>query len=191
MMLFSSLVVAVIALPIAPDEKPAAPPAGVKVKLTISAQEFDPSKPSKAFVRVVVENKSDAAIAVGVGYDGKTNVLEGTGERLRWELSLFPFKRDVAVKTSQVSPGKELQLFELPLDEILFQGQAENVKASERKWGWTWIARPAPPRSPIHAMRGKGYVPSATFRAIVSINGKPAASEKVTLKVKGAETKPE
>src|SRR4029079_8582353 len=88
-------------------------------------------------------------------------------------------------QTAMVGPGEEKTLFELPLDDILLPGRQK-----ERVYNWSWIARPAPPESPIYHMRQKGFVDQADFWAEVKIEGKDYRSEKVVLKVTGGRPKP-
>lgn len=162
---------------------------GVKAVLTISVKEYDPAAPSKGVVKCVVVNKSEKAIAVPVNH-GRGATLIGQGEGQGWELRLWRRDGDKAGKKwGEVEPGAEQVIFELPLDDILFNGVKEPPGGKDRVWGWDWIARPAPPRSPVHAIRGAGFLPKASFWAEVTVGGKTLLSEKVELKVKANKPK--
>lgn len=166
-------------------EEAKAPAPGVAVKLTISVDEYDPMTASKGIVKCVVVNNGSEPVTVTLGYDGQTNMLL-SGAR---GLTLHPQKPPMAdpkpakpePQTVKVEPKAEQTVFELSLDEILFQASPAH---GQRKWRWDWSARPAPPYSPIHQMQSTGFVRQVAFRAETLIGGKLYASDKVVLKIK-------
>jgi len=166
-------------------EKPQDDGPKVTVKLSISVKQYDPGKPSKGVVRCSVVNRSDETIEVALGLEERKNRLFAHGERQRWPLALRPRKllKEKPTRAS-VKPKAEQAVFELSLDEILFQGMEGDPRRSrDRKWAWDWIARPEPPASPIHRWRQEGFVDQATFWAQVTVDGRDVSSEKVTLKI--------
>jgi hypothetical protein len=173
------------ALPFAPavagdkqkDEVP-----GVTLTLTISVKEYDPAKPSQGVVKCVLVNNSKEAVQAPAGLGG-TAFLAARPDKGRWEMKLFDRKEPNKKPPVAVEPGKERVLFELPLDEILFNGGKGGPGDKDRRWGWDWQARPAAPPSPIHVLRGKGYVPAASFWAEAVVSGKTLKSAPVELKV--------
>ena len=170
---------------VAAADKSEQPTSSVAVKLTISVEEYSPSKPSKGVVKCAILNKAHVPAEVQVGYDGRTNVLAAHGNGHRWEVMLYRHQKPpVELKHETVKPGKDQIIFELALDEILLQGQESEPKAKDRIWGWDWSARPEGPRSPIHQWRKSGYLDKATFRADIMVNGKSVSSDEVVLKVK-------
>jgi hypothetical protein len=167
------------------DGKPKPPP-GIQLKLTISVEEYDPFDPSKGSVKCVMVNRSAEPIRVSLGYDGKTNLLKAHGQGHSHEVQLYPLKRTKAEpKQIEIKPGEEAVVYELSLDEILFQGvRGDPRKNEDRTWGWGWIARPESPPSPIHRWRKEGFLETASFWAEIAIGRQKVTSEKVTLKVK-------
>ena len=114
-------------------------------------------------------------------YDGETIKLYGN------RLNLWRRARPAKERASErltIARGKEQKLFELSLAEILVPQRGKEGPAG--KWGWDWGRRPEPPQSPIHKWREPGYEESARFFVEVKTNHGKAASEPVTLKVKGA-----
>jgi len=88
----------------------------------------------------------------------------------------------------ELKPGSEKVAFEFPLAEILRVQDPkvvrENYRAGRPVMVWDWMARPAPPPSPIHMARGGGFVEKATFWVEVTVEGTTVSSDKVVLKVK-------
>lgn len=169
--------------------KPALP--GVKVNIVLSADAYDPSKPSKATVKCLAINKSPAPVQVRLGYDEQVNVLKAKGDHLRWEMRLYRFERSgEEPRPVGLKPGEEKVLFELLLDEVFLQRPAPQKKPI---WRWDWMARPQAPPTPIQRFRQAGFVDKATFWAEALVNDKWLSSEPVVLKVvsPGGEEKPE
>ncbi|MCI0683293.1 MAG: hypothetical protein L0Y71_14415 [Gemmataceae bacterium] len=108
------------------NDEPLNPLPGVEVDLVISVDKYNPARPSKGTVRCSVVNHSGAPVRVLVGYDGWTNRLTARGKGHPRDLQLFPMNpgKHQGPKPAQaaVKPGEARVVFELPLDEILFQG---------------------------------------------------------------------
>ncbi len=148
------------------------------VKLQFCVDEYDPAGDSKATVKAVFVNHSKAAVKVPTTLGTHQLKLEGNGV---WLVHQFAGKIDPGLK--EVGAGKELVLFEEPLD-VLF---LVKFKDQDRALSWTWDKRPAPPLSPIHDRRDpKKFVPEATFSLTVLVGEQKVRSATVTLKVKGA-----
>jgi hypothetical protein len=149
----------------------------VTVRLSFSTEEYDPSKPSKATMKCVVQNNSPSPVHVPVGFDGgyiriQSGLLTlGKGKKTKED-----------VKLDWVEPGQEQVIFELSLDEVL-QGTGER----KGPWLWNWQRRPEPPRSPIHKYRKPGFVDQASFTVSLDLGGYTLTSEGAVLKVKSAE----
>jgi hypothetical protein len=171
----------------AADDPPVATDPKIKLMLTLGIEEYDPTKPSKAIVKFTLKNEREQAVRVSAFYDRATLFLQGSGGRFPLTLNRAPTPEPKA--TIEVKPGEERVLFTLPLDEILYNGQ-DPVKPQRGLWSWDWIARPAPPLSPIHEMRGKGFVAETTFWAVVVIDGKRFESPRVKLNVKQPKPNP-
>jgi hypothetical protein len=156
--------------------KPAPP--NVAVRLSFSAEEYDPSaaSPSQAAVRCVVRNDTAEAVEVPVGYDGeRVRVQSG-------QLTLYRrMKGEGDVKLVRVEPGKEVVVFELPLDQVL-----GGARGPADPWRWDWPRRPEPPRSPVHKYRQPGFVDRATFSATLKVSTGAVTSDPVVLKIKPA-----
>jgi hypothetical protein len=83
----------------------------------------------------------------------------------------------------RIGPGKELVVFELPLDESLLHGK---TKDGAFKWGWN--LRPAPPKSPIYRRAGsRDLVSEASFTVRLETGGQTVDSNQVRLKVKSSD----
>jgi hypothetical protein len=146
----------------------------VSVHLSFSEEEYDPTRPSKAVMRCVVQNDTTSGVHVPVGFDGGYVRVESGGLTL--------YKRRIEkddVKLAWVEPGKQQMVFELPLDDLL-------VGAAKREgvWHWTWQRRPAPPPSPIHKFKEMGFVDQASFKVTLDLGGRTFVSEAASLKVK-------
>ena len=184
----ATLVVATLlvatAEPLVGEEQPKRSLPGVTVKLVMSVETYDPTKPSKGIVRCLVANNSKAAVDAQVGYDGHINRLAALGEE-RWELTLYPPSNpQEKLSPVRVAPGREQSVFELPLDKILLQGGKDaRPHARDRRWRWDWLAEMLPPLSPVHRWRTPGYVEKARFWAEVSVSGTRLSSEKALLKL--------
>jgi hypothetical protein len=173
---------------------------GVTVKLSVSADQFDPSVPTKATVKCLIENKSDHPIEVPIGYDGRTTQLSSLG--LNWPALLRPVPSienmprggggaGIAARKSlerkelplvRVDLEKTLVVFELPLEEILMTG-SPNAKPPI-PWSWTWAARSLSPGSPISFGYRGPRLPAIHLQAAVQIGGKTIQSDKIELKIK-------
>lgn len=156
--------------------EPAKEISGVTVSLKLSVESYDPSKPAGT-ITCVVRNQSEKEIVLPAEYGGETITLYCNGLRL-WRRG-FPAKGHEPA-TFTIAAGKVQQLFELPLAEILMPQRG----IEERKWGWDWERRPAPPASPIHLWRKPGYAESARFHAELILPAGKVASEPVTMKLK-------
>jgi len=153
---------------------------GVSLKLAVSTDAYDPTKPSQATIKCSVINKSDDPVEVRVGYDSRVNVLQADGKNLRWGMTLYSVERPKEEpKPISLKPGETQVLFELGLDEVLFQRPVPHGKS---KWRWDWVARHQPPPTPIHRYRDDGFVKETTFSASTLINDKWLSSEQVELK---------
>jgi hypothetical protein len=160
---------------------------GVKPQLTISVDEYNPFTPSKGVVTCVLVNNSADPVEVSIGYDGEKNRLRAQSMR---PLTLYTKEKGKDDgKRIKIKPGQEQVVFELPLDEILFQGVDQPRQLKERTWSWQWEARPEPPASPIHPWRKPGYTEKATFWAEIAVNDRKLFSGEKVLKVKANGTK--
>jgi hypothetical protein len=163
------------------EERPQGPLPSVTIKLAISTDAYDPSRPSQATIKCSVINKSDDLVEVRVGYDSRVNVLQAEGDHLRWGMTLYPFERSKEkLKPVSLKPGEGKVLYELSLDEVLLQRPASQGKP---KWAWDWRARPKAPPTPIHRPRDVGFVEKTMFWAKTAVNDKWLSSERVELKV--------
>jgi hypothetical protein len=196
------------------DEKPIGPLPGVEVKLVISVEAYDPSRPSRGLVKAVIVNHSKVPVEVAPGYDSKTNrllALYGAKSPLlgdwdpRLQLELLPLK-DLKGKPERVrvKSGQEQVVFELSLDEIFFQGvKGDPGKATGQKWYWKWLPilqkskvwdrdewvvytlpHPREPVSPVHRWDGSSFHKETTLSAVVHVNGQRLSSQEMILKVK-------
>src|SRR5689334_18368681 len=66
----SLLTLVVLALAAWGEDKPKPKGRTVAVRLSFSVDEYDPSKPSKAVLKCVVQNESPVGLHVPVGFDG-------------------------------------------------------------------------------------------------------------------------
>ena len=165
------------------EERAEDPLPGVTLKLVISADAYDPSKPSQATIKCSAINKSGDPVEVRIGYDSRVNVLQAKGKHLRWEMKLYRFRRSKEeLKPVSLKPGEGEVLFELSLDEVLLQRPAPQGKP---KWRWDWWAHPLAPPTPIHDVRHRdgGFVEKTTFWAKALVNDKWLSSEHLELKV--------
>ncbi|MBC7817914.1 MAG: hypothetical protein IAG10_13565 [Planctomycetaceae bacterium] len=176
------------------------------VRLELSDEVYDPVLPSKATIKCFVRNETDKPMVMPKGYSESTWLTAGGVTLAQRRATDLPSKPTSAGKvdrparpTIEIPPGKEVLLFELPLDEILIKDR------SAPKWRWDWMRRPAPPLSPIHLWRKPGYQFAAVFQVDVNLFAKAAVgppdylpekvlpgefarSNRVTLKVKPTST---
>ncbi len=163
------------------EERPQGPVPGVTLKLVISTDAYDPSKPSQATVKCSAINKSGDPVEVRVGYNPRFNVLRADGKHLRWGMTLYSVERPKEEpKPVSLKPGETKVLFELSLDEILLQ---QAVPQGKPEWRWDWVARPHPPLTPIHRYRDDGFVKKTMLSASALVNDKWISSERLELKV--------
>jgi hypothetical protein len=173
--------------------------AAVRLLLTISVEEYDPNSPSQGRVKCVLVNQSKSPVDVPVGYDGREIRLSGKGGVQVWASVLHPsrwrpgkgggagpitaesFALPEKPVVRRVEPGSEQVVFDLSLDEILFQGESGG---NERKWYWQAPTRSMGPRSPILIYGKRGFLDQTRFSASVTIGDHDLSSEQVTLKVK-------
>jgi hypothetical protein len=154
-------------------------PDAAAVRLTVSAEEYDPAVASNAVLKCVVKNETPWGVHVPVGFDGGYVSVEAMGLRLRRAQHAAG---DVAL--AWVGSGRERVVFELPLADLLA------APTADRKFGWSWDRRPSPPPSPIHQRFGPGWVEAATFVARLDVGVRFLESNPATLKVKGGGRKP-
>jgi hypothetical protein len=94
------------------------------VRVSFSVRKYEPGGPAKAVVRAYARNDSGQPVRVPVGYDGdKVRLVSG-------ELVLRAADK-APLKWARLEPGHERLLFELPLDEVVFQAD----RASRWSWG--------------------------------------------------------
>ncbi len=149
----------------------------VSVLVSFSVEEYDPKTPSKAVMKCVVRNDTPTGLHVPVGFDGGYVRVKGGS------LTLYKSKKDQGdVKLVWVESGKEQVIFELPLDDIL-----PGTRKGDSPWYWSWDRRPAPPTSPIHKNREKGFVDQASFTVSLDLGGYTLTSEAAPLKVKSGQ----
>jgi hypothetical protein len=145
----------------------------VLVQLSFSVDQFDATRPSNAVIKCMVRNNSPRPVHVPVGFDGGYIQLHARG------LNLVKTEREKAdVKLAWVEPGKERLVFELPLTDIFM------ITQENHHWNWTWQRRPAPPLSPIHKNRERGFMDQASFIVSIDLGEFRIESESATLKVK-------
>ena len=159
------------------QERPRPHGRGGLVRLSFSVEAYDPSRPSGAVMRCVVQNDTPTGLHVPVGYDGGYVRLQSG------LLSLRKVKKEKQdVRLTWVEPGHQQVVFELPLGDVL--GVAA---AGEPVWVWDWPRRPEPPRSPIHKYRQPGFLDEASFTVSLDMGGYTLKSEAATLKVRSGE----
>jgi len=174
----------------ASEPKVKTPPSGAKpqvvVQLSISVDEFDPAEP-KGTVKCIVRNGLEKAVEIPERYDSHRITL--IGQSHRFPLRLWNRTRDRKEPPMiELKPGSDKVAFEFPLAEILRVQDPkvvrEDYRAGRPVLVWDWMARPAPPPSPIHMLRDGGFVEKALFWAEVTVEGATVSSDKVVLKVK-------
>jgi hypothetical protein len=186
-----SMAVFLFACPVgsAGDDKPKPLPG---VTLTLALVEAKSEK--EPLFRCVLKNASDKPLELADGYDGKSVRLRGKGEGHRSELQLYPpspKKLPIVV----VKAGEERVVFELPVNEILFDFHASDKQRKDRqkRWRWDWPLRLAPPLTPFHIKAGKRadtdrrsvhLLRRADFWAEVEVGGRRIASKPVPLKLR-------
>ncbi len=191
---------------LAGDEESQSPSADIVVKLSISADRYDPMALSGATVKCSVENKSKQPIEVPVGYDGTAVRLCGKAPAMIWaetlSISLWHpgptpgggrpgmVSKPPKLDQKQVLPGQQQVVFELPLDAVLLNKKLPQTETSiHRDWYWSWPARSSPPHTPIHLARGDGFADQTSLWAVIEIAGKSLSSEMVALKVRSGSAK--
>jgi hypothetical protein len=170
-MIVCLLVVAGQAATSSGEDKPQPPEPAISVRLSFSAEEYDPATASDTVLRCVVRNGTKEPIRVPVGYGGGSIAVQSGLLTLH---KANEGKEDV--KQVRVEPGKEQVVFELPLEDIFLRG-----RNADGPWRWDWPRRPEPPRSPIHKYRQRGFVDQARFTATVVIGTRPLTADARTL----------
>jgi hypothetical protein len=178
--------------PIAPvagqvEQTEAGPPdakASVKVELRLPVETFHILSPPLKPVEIVLQNQGRAPIAVPMHYDGDEVRLAGHGREHPRQVVLFPVEpRPPAQEHVALEPGESRTVLSVFLGEILRMGY---LRASggppSPVWRWDWPLRSAPPVSPIHKMRTKGYC-KAVFWVEVEVGSETLYSERVVLEV--------
>lgn len=174
----------------AEDKQPEPPPG---IELTLAVVETKPDQ--KSVFRCILKNTSDRVVEVGDSYDGKSRMcLFAKGEGQSHESWLHPAlpKKSAAVA---VKAGEERVVFELPVDDILFdpiiKGEKENDEIKPA-WKWDWPARSLAPSTPFHAGNMPAKTPPARwvpllrradFWAKVLIDGRWVTTKVVTLEL--------
>ncbi len=190
----------------ADNDQPPDPLPGVKVTLSISVNEYDPSVLSATTIKCIVENKSKQPIVVPIGYDGQVVRLCGKAPSMNWSETmridlwhpgLTPgggrpemISKPPKLDSQQVLPGQQQVVFEFPLDAVLLnRGFPKTDMSINKDWYWDWPARSTPPRTPIN-LPGRGDLAEKTaLWATVAVGGKSLSSEETTLKVQSTESK--
>lgn len=147
----------------------------LEVRLELSVKEFDPAEPGKAVLKCIVKNASKENVILTSAREDKSGLqltLFGKGKSSRFELR---HSESAPIKV-EVPAGAEKVVHEWPLAVLL------DAKKGGR---WDWMARPAPPPSPIHLLRGKGLETEASFWVTIGRDKGVVGSSKVVLKVKG------
>lgn len=148
-------------------------PAQLAVKLEMPA-EVDLAKPGKARVKCIIKNVTMDNLDVPASYGWTVRLLMDSGET--WPLCLGSGAKPAAKPaTIRLAPGKEHVVFDLPLGEILGNG---NDPPDRKLWRWDWGAHPAPPAAPL---KGRSRV---TFWVEVVLKGNAEKSAGSVLKVK-------
>ncbi len=176
----TALVVLAAQAAAAPGQEPAKPAESkVSVRLTLSAEEYDPATPSQASLKCVARNDTPQAVRVPTAYDGSSVLL------MSGNLTLYRRTEGKGdAPSALVEPGKEQVVFELPLDDILLTAGKAGAT-----WSWDWPRRLAPPPSPLVKQRGEGFVGRIAFTAKLKVGDMEATSEEAVLKVKAAGTR--
>jgi hypothetical protein len=134
---------------------PAVEPTGkAELRLEFSAKKFDPMKPGEETVKGVIVNNTGKPIQVPMYYDGRTAQLVAQprgGPFGRWETRLF-VRSPLARKTVEVKPSARHVIFELKLADIL-----RTNRDGKQPFGWSWVARSAPPPSPAVSRAGEVF----------------------------------
>ena len=124
----------------------------VRLRLTVSAEEYDPIAGGAGKLIVTCQNRLDEPVTIQLG-------LHANGHHC----GIDP------AKTAKITiPAKKtLTVFEATLDELFYEGSEAN-DATPRKYGWSWFLRSSPP-GPLRKQGTREFVKEVRIHAEATV----------------------